>query len=93
MTVDRAGSFGGPRGLFTGPGALLFGLVGADLYEEVATRPRPSSAVFLFFSTINWSAGIGGNLWLSTYSGKVLQGRALPLQVPSSLANAVAVES
>ena len=53
MTVDRAGSFGCPRGFAIDLVVALFGLVGADLLEEEATRLGPSSVVFLFFSTIN----------------------------------------
>ena len=54
MTVDRAGSFGCTRGLATDLAPVaFFGLAGADLLEEAATKLGPSPVVLLFFSTTN----------------------------------------
>lgn len=52
-TVDRTGSFGCFCGLTTDLVALFFGLLGADLLEEAATRLGPSLVILLFFSVVN----------------------------------------
>lgn len=75
MTVDRAGSFGCTCGLATGLAVPFFGLVGADLLEEAATKLGPSPVVFLFFSTINASKNTSGVHLSSTYSEMVSRER------------------
>lgn len=84
MTVDRAGSFDRPIGLATDLAVEFFGLVGADLLEEAATRVGPSTVVFLFFSTANASNNMGRVKWVLTYSEKVSQERASSTREPSS---------
>ena len=84
MTVDRAGSFDCPIGLATDLAVVFFGLVGADLLEEAATRVGPSRVVFLFFSTVNASDDTGSVEWVITYSEKVSQERASSIRGPSS---------
>jgi len=83
MTVDRAGSFDCPLGVMIDLAVLFFGLVGADLLDETATRFGPSRVVFLFFSgkAPNETGRVEGVL---AYSEKVLRERGSSIQEPSS---------
>lgn len=84
MTVDRAGSSDRSMGLAADLAVLFFGLGGAGLLEEAATRFGPSPLVFLFFSTTQVLSDTCRVEWLLTYSEKVLRERASLIQWLSS---------
>lgn len=84
MTVDRAGSFNCPIGLETDFTALFFGLVGADLLEEAATRVGYPPVVFLFFSVTKVLSDTIKVKRPLTHLEKALREQASSIQEPSS---------